>query len=156
MGLLDSLKRMRRKRMDSLALLVAASALCPAGCSSGDPVEKSTPAAHKNLSSLSTAYIRATDQLGRGPASVTELMPFLHQFGDPASLLRSPNDDQEYVIVWGYDYRSRKPGAPEPVIAYEREGKSGKRYVLQGRLVSEMTEAAFKACKFPAGHRPPW
>ena len=75
----------------------------------------------------------------------------------PADILKSPNDGEEYVIVWGVNFRELgiKRGNVDVVIAYEKRGREGKRYVLKPPTqVIEMTDTEFKAASFPPGHTP--
>src|SRR5688500_1657546 len=89
--------------------------LSPCGCGSR-PTVQAVPESHQNLRNISFAYAQATDSLGRGPLNKEELKPFLKKMGDPAEILRSPVDGQEFVIHWGLDYRKMKSGSP-PVLA---------------------------------------
>jgi hypothetical protein len=121
-----------------------------AGCGT---TEREAPTGYQNLVSVGKAYLAATDTLERPPANLNDLKPFLEKQGDPATLLRSPEDGEDYVIIWGVDYRAAK--GPPPVIAYEKTGREGKRNVLQGRNVSRVSDDDFRKLPFPAGHKPP-
>jgi hypothetical protein len=142
-------------RWDGLALGTGCFLACcwGAGCGPGKPVEVSSPASYQNLKSISLAYFDATAKLGRPPGNLNDLMPFLKKQGDPAVLLRSPDDGKDYTILWGVDVRAAKP--PYPVLAYEQEGKDGKRFVLEGRNVARVTNDEFKKAPFPPGHKAP-
>lgn len=71
---------------------------------------------------------------------------FLKQFGitDPATLFISERDGHPYVVIYG------KPQGPaalggQPVIAYEKVGVGGKRFVAsQLGAVEEVDETRFK------------
>jgi hypothetical protein len=71
------------------------------------------------------------------------LLPFLQEVGDPAKLLRSPDDGEEYIICWNRDILNTS-GNGFPVIAYEKLGKGGERYVGRGRTVEHLTDEAFQ------------
>jgi hypothetical protein len=149
--------------LKTLYLLAAAGGF---GCGSHN-VAKPLPTASLQLRSIANAYFQATNSLDRPPASKDEIMPFLkapadpnnpEKTGSPADVLRSPDDGEEFVIHWGVDVRDLNvSGNPDrlPVLAYERQGKDGKRYVLQVRNVRYLTDEEFRALPFPPGVRPP-
>lgn len=127
------------------------------GCGGGKPAAKDAPAAYENLRKISSAYLQATNGLNRPPRSLDEIMTFLGKDGNPEEILRSPEDGEPYVILWGVDYRTVQPGPGGfPVLAYEQRGKGGKRYVLQVRNVSQLSDEEFKRAPFPPGHKPPF
>src|SRR5262245_46272058 len=112
-----------------------------AGCSSSPyPVVKQEETG--NLSKIGAAYDRATEKLGHPPENPEQLIPFLKEYGDPETILRSPHDQLPYVILWGRDVR--KTTIPPPTIAYEQQGANGKRYVLTGMGIMPMTEEEFQ------------
>ena len=53
-------------------------------------------------------------------------------------MLVSPRDNQPYVIRWGLAPEGSGPMGPEPpkpmIIAYEKSGAEGTRYVADGRI----------------------
>ncbi len=110
------------------------------------------PKTYEHLEKISSAYHRATDSLGRAPANLEELKPFLSEYGDPATLLRSPDDNEDYVILWGVDYRT---ALPYPVNAYEKHGVNGKRRVLRIRGILQLTDEEFRKAPFPDGYKCP-
>src|SRR5262249_53521491 len=125
------------------------------GCRMAAPEEKEVPAAHQNLRFISAAYFRATIKLDRPPRTLEELRPFLKEQTESADVLRSPNDGENYVILWGVDVR--KPpaeGKGTPIWAYEQRGKDGTRYVLRGKNVAQLTDEEFQRADFPRGHKP--
>jgi len=114
------------------------------------------------------AYGKATLDLDRPPKNKEELLPFLKPPANPDNpdaatlkpedILRSPADGEEFVIHWGIDIRSLNMGgdpAKLPVLAYEKNSHNGKRLVLQGRTVTEVTDEQFSELPFPRGHNPP-
>jgi len=103
-----------------------------------------------NLSKIQRAYDLAVKSLGRPPARVEELRPFLKDAGDPDQILRSPRDGQPYVVLCGVDFRKlRIDSIPPPIMAYEDTGKDGKRYVLTVMGVMPMSNAEFAKAKLP-------
>lgn len=145
------------KALSRLLLWVVFLAWCAAlGCGApGTPVDKVDPTA-KNLDRIGDAYVRATMTLRRPPENLQELEPVLAMQGKPEDILRSPNDGEDFVIVWGVELRRLKAqGNAVPVVAYEKKGKDGKRYVLRGRAeVILLTDGQLKAATFPAGYTP--
>jgi hypothetical protein len=104
------------------------------GCSSTKkPVELSKD--EEAIVHVGLAYRDASAALKRGPASVTELKPYLKKYGDPDQLLVSPNDGQPYHIVWGLiPSRPSKNSQTQRFLAYEKTGKHGKRCALDCML----------------------
>ncbi len=83
-------------------------------------------------------------------------MRYLKKQGDTPEILRSPADGEEFVIHWGVDYRKYlgKSGGL-PVLAYEKAGKGGFRYVLQVRTIEHVTDAQLAKLPFPTGYSAP-
>jgi hypothetical protein len=131
--------------------------LATAGCGKTAPVRLETPTA-ENLEKIGDAYLRATTRLGHPPTNLSELMADLKEQGPPAAILRSPNDGANFEIVWGVNLiRLKARGNDVPVIAFEKFGKDGKRYVLRGRSdVAELTEGELRSAQFPAGYTLPF
>jgi hypothetical protein len=125
------------------------------GCGSGT-VEKKRDPSVSNLKAISQAYIDATMKLDRPPRNLEELAQYLKKFGEPAEIVRSPHDGQDYTILFGVDYRSaRDQGNAFVVLAYEKEGTGGLRYVSGFRKIKRMTADEFRGALFPPGHTPP-
>src|SRR5258708_3848894 len=122
-----------------------------AGCSSRPRV--TTAASAENIRKLRAAYLAAVTELKRPPTSEDELRPFLAKEGDPATLLRSPNDGEPFVVLYGADPRTGKDLKPL-IIAYEKVGSNGRRLVFTAMGVMEMTNQAFQEANFPPGHKP--
>jgi hypothetical protein len=131
--------------------------LLTAGCGKSSPPEYTTPI-ERNLEHIGNAYLYATNRLTRPPQNLDELMPELKKQGSPDELLLSPNDGEKYEIVWGVELRGMKAtGSDIPIIAYEKKGKGGTRYVLRGRReVLQMSASTLKAAKFPSGYQFPF
>jgi hypothetical protein len=125
-------------------LIILLACIVLAGCSSSpDPVVKQEEA--ENLTKIGVAYDRATKQLGHPPQNPDQLKPFLKEYGDPESILRSPQDRLPYVILWGRSIRTTAiETMPPPLIAYEQQGVSGKRYVLTAMGIMRMTDEEFQ------------
>ena len=98
-------------------------------------------------------------ELGRPPDNARELLPYIRYNGPggPEAVLSSPNDGQEYMILWGVAREDMQPVADGryPVLAYEQQGKDGRRYVLAVKNILAMTPEQFKKALFPPGHKPP-
>jgi hypothetical protein len=128
------------------------------GCSASEVVvHAKLDATHEQLMHVGAAYSRYIEKYEKPPRNVDHLRPFLKEFGDPDLLLRSPHDRERFVICWGIDLSSPLPWAKStPVLAYEKNGVDGKRYVLTTvRSVSLMNDEDFKSSSFPPGHSPP-
>jgi hypothetical protein len=121
--------------------------------------------AEENLSKIGRAYMQAGSGLKRPPRNAKELLHYLEKNGDTDQVLRSPRDGQEYVILWDVKSSDLTPkpvqeGLPPerrfPVLAHEKIGEGGSRFVLQvpNRVVA-MTNEELREAYFPAGHRPP-
>jgi hypothetical protein len=113
--------------------------LASAGCGSKSP-DPASITCYENLGAINGAYARATQKLGRPPANAEELVPHLKEVGDPATILKSPRDGEPYVIFWNVDPR-KSPG----IIARESRGSGGKKFVSNGRIISQMTDAEVEA-----------
>ena len=127
------------------------------GCGPSRPTVERTPT-RVNLERLGAAYSRASQALHRPPVNQEELLPFLKQQGNPEEILRSTNDGQDFVIVWGVDSVTFKgKGNEVPVIAYEKSGKDGIRHVLRApHEIFLLSEAELRAATFPAGYTLPF
>jgi hypothetical protein len=121
------------------------------GCSRG-PVLGKTSVTYERLRLLTTAYMEANQELGRGPANVQDLEPFLKKQGDPTASLRS-EQDEEFVVLWGVDHRAGQ-GTGSNVVAYERSARNERRYVGFVSYVVELSEDQFRALVFPNNHQP--
>jgi hypothetical protein len=113
------------------------------------------PPTYQNLQSISAAYLEATNSQDRPPSDLNELTPFLKKRGDPNALLKG-TDGEALVIIYGVDYRTAKlQDGKLPVTAYEKTGQGGKRYVLQIRTISRVSDEEFRQLPFPPGHKLP-
>lgn len=122
-----------------------------------DLEDSETPNA-KNLEKIGDAYVRASNTLRHPPNNLEELLPSLNDFGKPEEILVSSVDGQKFEIVWGVELRMlQAKGNDIPIIAYERNGKDGKRNVLRGRSeVLLLSESKLKSGKFPEGYKFPF
>ena len=134
----------------STLLILAATA----GCGKTTVVNNG-PEGLFNLRSIARAYAISAMR-SRPPASIEDLMPVLKEIGDPHELLRSPRDGKPYAIVWGIDAAHPKAtpktaGFMLPIVAYEQDGKEGKRQVIDLTMrVSECTPDEFAQLKLPS------
>ena len=139
----------------SILLLVAVAG--PVGCSKEVRVEVKLEPAHENLMKIGSAYIQFNAKNKRPPKSVEEIKPLLKEFGSIDRLLRSPRDGEPYVICWGVDLLvPAKWARSTPILAYEKRGAEGTRYVLTTlRSVQQMSDEQFEQASFPPGHQRP-
>ena len=72
--------------------------------------------------------------------------------GKPDEVLTSSRDGQPYVIILGADLGATRSGE---VLAYEKKGAGGKRYVLSMDFnVGQISDADFAKATFAMGHLP--
>lgn len=140
-------------------LVIASWAAC-FGCSAEHPVVVQDDKSAQNLQQIGAAYSQASLKLGHPPRDANDLTDILKSGPgnpDPATILRSPDDNEDYVIVWGVDFRevAKARGNVDVILAYERRGKGGKRHVLKPPAqVMALTNEQFLAAAFPPGHTP--
>lgn len=136
----------------ALLLIVLLSGVQAAGCSSGNQVPPQDPS-RSALAKVVEAYMGAQQRLNRPPKNAEELRPHLAGNSDA---LRSPNDGEPYVIVWGVDLRTPTiQGDSLPIFIYERKGKNGRRYAADVMLGTPiLSDQEFRAAQFAGGHRP--
>lgn len=132
--------------------VLAGSWLVP-GCSSGG--RASAPMQESTIKPLGLLYGQFMGQhQGRPPASEEEFKQFIRERGmgmlkqfnvpDVDSLFISPRDKQPYVVIYGGP-KGPPALAGQPVIAYERQGVGGKRYVANSLgAVEEVDETKFR------------
>jgi hypothetical protein len=145
-----------------IASAAMALSLLFSGCGGGKSYAPPAPASDQ-LRVIGVAYAKATASLGRPPANKEDLLPFLPKqqdpdIGEPEDYFRSKVDGEEFVIHWGVDVRAlNMSGRPAdlPVLAYEKKGEDGKRLVLQGRYVNQVTDEELAKLPFPAGYHAP-
>ncbi len=142
-----------------IVLAFLASAIMVLGCGKQTVAVKRSEDGN-NLACVAMAYKQVAGQ-GNPPRSINEIMPVLEKMGDPQTLLRSPRDGQPYVIVWGIDFRKVMAGRNKmspgnmPIIAYEQQGKDGKRMAIDlGMKVKEYTAEEFARLKLPPSSTP--
>lgn len=125
----------------------------------------------ENLHEIYRAYKSAEMQTQQPPKRLEEIKSFFPD-GDPQPYLASPEDGEPYVIVWGtssmlgpvnFVPEKGKPApAPStktsvliPILAYEKNGRDGKRHVLNSvGTVTVIGDAEFKTAPFAGGHKP--
>ncbi len=137
-----------------------AACLVGAGCGSSEPATKEADTSYQHLLVIRAAYMRAVNDLGRGPENTKELLGYVKYTGDggPQAALRSPNDGLDYKIVFGVSREDMQPDADNhyPILAYEQQGKDGQRYVLAVKDITTMTDEQLKKAVFPPGHTNPF
>ena len=134
---------------------LALALLAFSGCSHGGDERPLAPAEDR-LVKIAYAYNNATMQLKRAPKELAEIRPYFEGAAD--EITRSPNDGEEFVILWGVEYNKLPPGREDPftVAAYEKRGVGGKRYVLRiPTQVLLMSDEELAKAVFPPGYQPP-
>lgn len=123
------------------------------GCSDkpkGPPENKAADHLRKIAQSFDLALYK-----GGAPKNAEEIKPFLKLLSkdeEPDDLLSSPNDNEPYVIMWGVNLERQTDTAA--ILAHEKKGADGKRYVINvARIVSQMSDADFAAANFAKGRR---
>jgi hypothetical protein len=106
------------------------------------------------LDKIGGAYIRGTPP----PKTKADLLAIFKISSFPKELLISPNDGQEFIIVYDVELKGLKVSdAQLPVVAFEKSGKDGKRYVLRGmNTIVQLTDDQLKSSVFPAGYKFPF
>jgi hypothetical protein len=139
------------------SILLLAAVAGAVGCAKEVRVEAKLDPAHENLMRIGSAYIQFNTKNQRPPKSVEEIKPFLKESGSIDELLRSPRDGHPFVICWGVDLLVPPRWAKStPILAYEKRGAEGTRYVLTTlRSVEQMSDEQFQQASFPAGHQRP-
>ena len=84
--------------------------LALAGCSGR---EKQRNPTEERLYKIGKAYMQANHRLGRGPKDFEEIKPDL-EGGITEDMLRSPNDGENFVILWGVDHAKLLPATNDP------------------------------------------
>jgi hypothetical protein len=133
-------------------LLTVAVLLAFVGCAQkAQPLDRS----HEHLRKIGAAYMRHNLEKKAPPKNLDDLKQFLAEDGDPAEILRSPDDGEQYVICWNVPLLERLSWAKgTPVLAYEKRGSDGHRYVLTTlRSVELMSDDDFQQASFPPGHK---
>jgi|SRR4051812_11345834 hypothetical protein len=116
------------------------------GCAGKSP-DRAKEISH--VRALTTLYFRAASTLGKNPANEQEFKdviakdkPDLKVLGVSSSdeLFTSDRDGQPIVILYG----AAQKGGPGGVVAYEQNGKEGKRLVgFKNGQVEEIDDARF-------------
>ncbi len=120
-----------------------------AGCNR--PASREMQKSSQNLMAISKAYRKATQKLGMPPTNLDMMSAELKELGDPEILLVSPEDNERYVILFG----ANADANPAQVVAYEKNGKDGKRFVLFGHIVWYLTDEELRSKPFPPGKKAP-
>ncbi len=133
--------------------LIALACFLTAGC--GGSQKKSLAREQSGLKKLAVLYGRYLAQhRGQPPGNEGEFRKFVQSLpaadraslgiDDAEGLFLSNRDNKPYVIIYGRPQGPPGPGG-SPVIAYEQDGKSGKRWVASALgAVEEVDDARFK------------
>jgi hypothetical protein len=127
-------------------------AACMGGCSRQAEVTSTVPPAVQHLGAVRDGFFEARRALDRPPRSKDEIVKYVEKFGDPAQMFRSPDDGEDFVVIYGIDPLAMD--AMNCIWAYERHGNGSGRYVLRGRHVRRITDDEFRKQTFPPGHKP--
>jgi hypothetical protein len=139
-------------RRVAVLCLVGLACTAMGGCGSR---QKSLAREQSGLKRVAILYGRFLSQhRGQPPANEAEFQKYvkslppadLASFGieDSKRLFISNRDDKPYIIIYGEPKGPPGPGGA-PVIAYEQEGKDGKRWVASSLgAVEEVDEARFR------------
>lgn len=140
------------------------------GCSRPTTIKDNPSQA--NLRKIALAYSRAALQNLAAVQNVNELRPMLQEVGNPEEILRSPNDGEEYVIIFGTELpqvatmkhlkEKKQPSTQgmswaenDIILAYESRGRGGRRYaVTTNGDVLELSDQEFSEARFLGGHQP--
>ncbi len=135
--------------MRPICAFLVCCAIALAGCGTAPrPVDARNASVGDKLEAVAKGYNEATAGLGRAPKTDAELRPYLERFGPPDEVLRSPTDDQPFVI----NFRAT---TPSDVVACERSGGGGKRAAVNLRgEVSSISDADFARLQSPGGPKP--
>jgi hypothetical protein len=129
------------------------------GCSgSSTPiyVDKPLDPTHDKLMKIGMAYMRFVSNRKQPPQEWADLRPILAEMENADEPWRSARDGQPLVVCWGVDLSKRPDWAKTtPVLAYEKQGSNGSRYVLTVvRSVELLSDKDFREASFPPGHNP--
>ena len=116
-------------------------------------VDETETRSQEALRTIAAAYGAAIAKRGKPPAGPDDIKPFLPAGVSVDDALRSPRDGQPFVVLWGADPRTGMDAKPL-VIAYEPQGKDGRRMVFTAMGVFAMSDAGFREARFPEGHTP--
>ena len=101
-----------------------------------------------NLRRIGQAFNLSEDRANRPIRNEDELKKWLGQLGepgDPDSFLTSQRDGQPYVVYYG----QKTDGDSRKILAHEKNGADGSRYVLtQSRSVKLLSDAEFGKAEF--------
>jgi hypothetical protein len=143
-----------------LALVLGLLLASTAGCGSPAAVVVQDDKSAQHLQQIGAAYTQASVKLDRAPRDANDLKEILKSGPgnpDPETVLRSPDDNEPYVVVWNVNFMevAKARGNVDVILAYEQKGKNGKRHVLKPPAqILVMTDEEFRGAAFPPGHVP--
>ncbi len=105
---------------------------------------------------IGMAYARFSASQKRPPKTWADLGTFLPESERTETPWCSARDGQPLIICWGVDVSKHPAWAKTtPVLAYEKQGAEGTRYVLTViRSVELLSDKEFREASFPPGHNP--
>lgn len=122
-----------------------------AGCKGSSTTPKGEDPGATNLRMIGQAYGFHIDNRGGPPKNADELKSAIPEIAnvDPEKMMISARDGEPFVIYYGTKFDS---DGRNVVLAHEKTGKDGERYVLtQARMVVVYSDADFKNATFPPG-----
>jgi hypothetical protein len=138
-------------------IVAGAISLALTGCSSKPPQPVEDPGLVR-LRTVGLAYRIFFFHYNRPPRSEHDLRRTFTELGvqgaerDLEEQLRSPRDGQPYVVIYGVPLDSDLRWT---VLAYEKDGADGNRYVFtQSGDMKLLTDAEFAKADFAKGHKP--
>jgi hypothetical protein len=135
----------------TLRLLGVLALAALSGCGGGPQPMPAESGAAAHLRQIANAYDSVVMRGGRPPRSMEDLRPVLQAMvpgKDPDEYFRSPNDGEPYVIVWGI--RLDRIDDADGVLAHEKKGRDGKRFVITlSRFTKELSDAEFSQIHYP-------
>ncbi len=123
-------------RLSRLAVVV----VIATGCSSG-PQHADLSKVEASLNMIANAYASARQPSGKGPATLDQLKAAMADItavvgGKPDDFLVSARDGQPFVVLYGLAMNNN------PVVAHEKTGKDGSRWVVDMRKVPRLVPDA--------------
>ena len=105
---------------------------------------------------INNAYLQFLHTHKQPPKSWADLKPLLATTENADQPWCSARDGQPLVVCWGANVTKWHDwGQKTPVLAYEKQGADGKRYVLTAvGSVELLADEDFHEASFPPGQKP--
>lgn len=137
-------------------MIVTIGTVAALGCSRGGAASGPMDPTWERLLTIGRAYRQFNTANKKPPKQPADLLPILKTLGVGEETFSSLRDGQPFVVGWGVDLTvPPKWATSRPVLAYEKQGEQGKRYVLTTLAnVELLTPEQFTQSSFPPGHAP--